>query len=941
MAHRCVRFLLLVLLGVSAGVPVVAAPADASPTNCARLYDQAREGVNWKLGQAWMQGRGLPADALRRRARLLDRARSCYGNQRLDKVGYTYWYEAAVYGKLQRFSKAFGAFDAFFERFQPVPDSLAPSTRTSLTDQVTEMYWARGYLHYRLGNLTGAVGDYLSAFRSIPASDRERRATLIMEVGVIYQRLQDFEAAERYFRQAERLLGRAEAGDADLRTLRARALFRRADLILEREFAGRPDSAAVREALSLVQAGRPFVSDADSDLYGKQLLLMTDASLSVGRTDAARAYNRRALRWARRNGDAHTRMLALFKRGWIEQRSQNWAASQPYLRRALSIARQRRDLDNQRRILGKIGRAHEVQENWKDSEAAYRKAVAVVEAYRSSLRTTQWSLTAFSQWQDVYRGLIRVLLAQGQFEEAFHALEKTRARHLTDLRVQSRVSEQLPPRQRVRYDSLTRVLTSVRAQLAEGSGAEDDSLRNLESRLVAERRQLVVLDDPTRRLSSIDSLQRALRREERAIVSYFLDDSFTVPGRSHRSHAFVLTADTLHAIPLPGATRRSVQATIAAVSPLFASARAETPINAMHFDLRALHTLYRDLYGPIVDALPPDRPLTILPDGPLYRIPFSMLVTEEPPNRFAYERASYLLHRRATSFELSASLLPDAGASSRRRRPDDLLGMGVSRFRTRRAPPRSIRSMLPETDSDSSRLRLPSLPGVEREIRSLRRITGSGRFRLNEGATESIFHAEKHTAKVIHLASHSFVHPTSPLYNTFLLAVGDSSASTDDGWLFLHEIQTEDSGQIPLVVLSGCSTAKGTLRSGEGMEGLQYAFRAMGARSTVSNLWPADDDATVDLTRSFYQFLQEGHPKDVALQQAQAQYLATHPDRASPFFWAPTVLYGSAKPIPLEQPSLPIRLVRALDPTAWLLAGLVAAVLGGAVLFLRSDVRIP
>jgi CHAT domain-containing protein len=216
-------------------------------------------------------------------------------------------------------------------------------------------------------------------------------------------------------------------------------------------------------------------------------------------------------------------------------------------------------------------------------------------------------------------------------------------------------------------------------------------------------------------------------------------------------------------------------------------------------------------------------------------------------------------------------------------------------------------------------------------------MAASGRFALDDEATESTFHATKHTAKVLHLASHSFVHPTSPLYNTFLLAAGDSSSSTDDGWLFLHEIQTDDAGSIPLVVLSGCSTAEGMLRSGEGMEGLQYAFRAMGARSTVSNLWPAADDAAVELTRAFYRFLQDGHPKDVALQKAQAQYLATNPDQASPFYWASTVLYGAPDPIPLDEPSLLTQLARTFSFRSWILIGLVVSVLTGTAFAFRRD----
>lgn len=937
MCKTCVAVLLL-LVGISLAGPLQGAIGQPDPVaaGCTDLYERARQDVDWGVERAWIQGQGPPADSLRIRAELLRQARSCYGDRRLDRVGYTFWYEAAVHAKLQQFPKAFGAFTAFFDRFHPVPDTLSGPVRQKIEDQVSEMYWARGYLHYRLGDLTSAVADYLRAFRTIPEANRERRATLLMDVGVIYQRLQDFDSAERHIRRAERILGRAESMDADLRQLRARSLFQLADMLLEREFAGDRDSTVLRATLTLARRSERVFSDRTSTLYGKQLVLLADASVAVGHVDSALAYNRRALRWARETGDFHTQMVALFKRGWMEQRRGRWSASEPHLRRSLAIARQRRDLNFQRRILEKIGLALEMQERWADAESAYRRAVEVVEAYRSSLRATQWSLTAFSRWQDVHRGLVRVLIAQDRPSEAFRALETTRARHLTDLRIQSRVSEEMAPRQRIRFDSLTQALTRLRA----GAAADPDradSLRTVESQLVAERRQLVVLDESTE-TATVDSLQTFLRRENRAVVSYFLDDAAGARDRPNRSHAFVLTADTLRAVPLPEATRQSVEARVESISPLFSSSGKETAINAVHFDLDPLHALYRTVYEPVADLLPAAVPLTILPDGPLYRLPFAMLVTEEPPHRFAYDDASYLLHRRATSLELSASLLPGIGDSGGTDRPEDLVGMGVSEFDRERTAPQTIRSILPRVGSDSSGLQLASLPGVEREIRSIRRIASSGRFALNEEATESVFHASKHTAKVLHLASHSFVHPTSPLYNTFLLAVGDSSSS-DDGWLFLHEIQTEEPGQIPLVVLSGCSTAEGTLRSGEGMEGLQYAFRAMGARSTVSNLWPADDEAAVELTRAFYKFLQDGHPKDVALRQAQRRYLEKHPDRASPFFWAPTVLYGAPESISFQQASVLTRLVRTFSPRGWLLVGLMITALAGSFLVYRRRLR--
>ena len=107
------------------------------------------------------------------------------------------------------------------------------------------------------------------------------------------------------------------------------------------------------------------------------------------------------------------------------------------------------------------------------------------------------------------------------------------------------------------------------------------------------------------------------------------------------------------------------------------------------------------------------------------------------------------------------------------------------------------------------------------------------------------------------------------------------------------------------------------------MESLQYAFRAMGARSTVATLWPAADQPSVDLMRSFYQNLQDGQPKDVALRRARLAFLESNPKQASPFFWAATTLYGSPAPLPFEAPSL-------VPFWAWWVLGLA----GGGLLLL-------
>lgn len=111
------------------------------------------------------------------------------------------------------------------------------------------------------------------------------------------------------------------------------------------------------------------------------------------------------------------------------------------------------------------------------------------------------------------------------------------------------------------------------------------------------------------------------------------------------------------------------------------------------------------------------------------------------------------------------------------------------------------------------------------------------------------------------------------------------------------------------------------------MEGLQYAFRAMGTRATVSSLWPVADRVNASLMKAFYGHLGEDLPKDEALRRAKLEVLESRRRAASPFFWAPTVLYGSSSPIAIEaHTGIPI--------WGWWLVG--AALLAGvAALLLR------
>src|SRR5690606_21653979 len=127
---------------------------------------------------------------------------------------------------------------------------------------------------------------------------------------------------------------------------------------------------------------------------------------------------------------------------------------------------------------------------------------------------------------------------------------------------------------------------------------------------------------------------------------------------------------------------------------------------------------------------------------------------------------------------------------------------------------------------------------------------------LDGAATESSLYQLLGGAHLLHLASHAFVAESDPL-NSYIQLSPDS---TEDGRLYLHELLARPLAA-SLVVLSGCSTARGRDLLGEGALGLHYAVRAAGAGSSLGTLWRVDDEATVELMDRFYRHLARGERK--------------------------------------------------------------------------------
>ena len=699
----------------------------------------------------------------------------CYGDRRPRVVMSTYRALVTAQFEAGQPDASLRSYEEFFNRYPPESDS----------SMVSWMHSNRGRHHFLLGHPSRSLRDYARSVQVTPRADVERRIQRMNNLALTYIQLREWDTALHHLERVQQLAGRIEPASELVRLEQGRALAAQAT-VLQRKLReeAEKDSLLVRLEETSAQAFR-LLRPLNRDIAIGPLLDRADGYLIADRTDEAAAVLQQARVLVDDGTSLNRRIVLARSEARLALKKNRMADARAHFDRVQELATRGGLIGHQRQAHTVNGQMDEHAGDLNAARRHYETSIALATAENESIRATLWSMHSFSDQRYGYDGLMRILRQQRNHAEAFEVWSQSRGRFLRDTRLQAALLNEMSAEVRLRYDTLTTQLNSLRTRRAASSNASDNALLEREAVLMTQRNELLYL-------------------------------SRYVPAAS---------------------------------------------MNASAFDLNALHEAYQTLLAPLRPYLSDGDGLVIAPDGPLFQLPFSALVTAPPESRYAYRSAQYLIEERPVLSTLSPSLLLEDARAPERDTEVDIAAFGVSEFGG--APP--------PNDLLASEIRLRSSTDTPQSVR----IHGSD-------------------ATIVHLASHALLSSTDPLNSAFVLAPGESS----DGLLRVHEIM-QPGAQIPLVVLSGCSTARGELRSGEGLLSLQYAFQASGARSTLSHLWPTDDDTAVALSTAFYENLRSGLSKDVALQQAQRAFMEAHSDQRSPFFWASPVLFGAPNALTL------------------------------------------
>jgi CHAT domain-containing protein len=253
-----------------------------------------------------------------------------------------------------------------------------------------------------------------------------------------------------------------------------------------------------------------------------------------------------------------------------------------------------------------------------------------------------------------------------------------------------------------------------------------------------------------------------------------------------------------------------------------------------------LRELYDQLVAPIRMRLK-GKHLVVAPHELLHYVPFHAL----------FDGSRYLLDSYTVSYAPSASVYAQCHRKARSAGTSALI-LGVPNQQT---------------------------PFVDEELQSVAMVLPEAELFLGSHATGKVLKEKGPNCRLIHIATHGFFRPDSPMFSGIRLG---------DTFLTLYDLYSL-SLPVDLITLSGCSTGLNVVAAGDELIGLVRGLLTAGARTLLLTLWDVDDHSTAQFMKAFYARCGTGANRASALRESMQELRERYPH---PYYWAPFVLVG-------------------------------------------------
>jgi CHAT domain-containing protein/tetratricopeptide (TPR) repeat protein len=617
---------------------------------------------------------------------------------------------------------------------------------------------------------------------------------------------------------------------------------------------------------------------------------------SKGELNEALAYLQKSLVIREGTGDRQAMGYVLNGMSEVYQEQGRYAQALETAQRAVALGEQ----IGSREILWKAslraGIAHRSLDQPEQARRAVEQAIAAIESLRGQVAGGEQEQQKFFESRtSPYHAMVQLLADQDKPDEALAFAERAKSRVLLDVLQagQIDVAKAMTPQEREKERTFNNQLTSLNARISrEKLSAHSDPkiLTELNTQLDKLRldmeafRTVLYASHPELRVQrgeipflTLEQAGELLPDAATAVLEFVVSEEntrlFVLTRREEGNQP--ATNLSVHTVKF---SQKDLVARVEQFRRMLAAAD-----NRFRGGARELHDL---LMAPATEQLRGISRLIIVPDGPLWELPFQALVTS---------RSRYVIEDYVVSYAPSLAVLKEMTRlrHQKRRTAEAATLFALGNPALGKETVARVKAVFMDEE-------LEPLPEAEQQVRNLQRIYGPDHSRAYVGADarEERFKAEAGRYDILHLATHGILNDRNPLYSHLLLSqTGDGGK--DDGLLEAWELMKLDLNA-DLAVLSACETARGRVGKGEGMIGFTWALFVAGVPTAVVSQWKVRSDSTAALMVELHRRLRSSSAKTSGSRVAEALREAALKVKADkryrhPFHWAGFVAMGDAQ----------------------------------------------
>lgn len=491
----------------------------------------------------------------------------------------------------------------------------------------------------------------------------------------------------------------------------------------------------------------------------------------------------------------------------------------------------------------------------------YLSGISIINELRGSFDTNESKLFLNEQNHNIYdlalNTLFRLyeLTKKEAYKEAiFHVTESSKSSILSEFLRESVIKPQTIPYQLLNNEAKLKNDISKLKNLNSLDSSQQVKLRDLE----LEKYKLVRKFEQeypnyyqlkySKKPYKLADIQGRLAKDE-SFISYYLSSEFL--------YIIVINTEKFEIIKQPINTKE-----FNARIDKFKQIIYKNPGLNLYQGVELSAYLYKTLFLPVEKLLTNRSRLIICRDWQFSFLPFEILET----GRYVYD---YLAKKYSFRYAYLAELIVN---------------------QTQNNPNRAVLGVAPFTINKfyASDTLFKYLPDSEAQVRR-----NSNEVLVDSLATKERFLGIYKNFGVINFATHSIVN----IDNSRESYIAFNPRA--DYKLRIDEIYNLDFSGTNLVVLSSCEADKGKIYKSEGAMSLARAFIYSGCRAVLTTLWATNDASSTYLAERFHYYLQEGEPKDLALQKARLDFFSSDFGKKynHPFFWGNFNLIGNNDPV--------------------------------------------